>query len=520
MKKIMKNILLAILSSTLMVLAHPPVGLFPLMFIAYIPLLCITLNDKLINSFIYPLISGFVFYIFSIFWLKIFHPLALPMLSLFIAIYYTIPFIITRFLKSYLKIPIILSFPILSVLIEYIRSIGFLGFPWNYPVHSQYIFLPLIQIAEITGIWGISFIIFTINITIYISINDVISKRKFIIKPELIYAISILIITIIFGITKLKEPKPGKSIKIGLIQMNIDPNAEWHAIKNSALGRLTWLSQKARLDGADLIIWPESSVIEYIYQYLKLDKNIISPPYKNVINFCETVVRTAKDLECYILFGALDYIMEKSDYGKFMDYYNTAFLISRKGKIIEWYYKNHLVPFGEYFPFKIKYVQNILREAEVSGFTPSIRKTIFSTHHNDIELKSACLICYEGIFGNLCRRFVKNGAEILINITNDSWAYSRNAQFQHAINNIFRAIENRVPYLRAANTGLTCIIDTRGRIIKKLPYNKSAHLTANIHIPKCKQTIYTKFGDWFIIIIFLILISLISGYSIHKIFSK
>jgi len=200
--------------------------------------------------------------------------------------------------------------------------------------------------------------------------------------------------------------------------------------------------------------------------------------------------------------------------------YNGAILITGDGKIVDYYRKNHLVPFGEWFPYKkyFPFIAKILEETWAGDFTPSDRKTVFRLKLNQKKINFSCLICYEGVFSELVRLFVLNGAEILINITNDMWSYSRRAEYQHAIADIFRSIENRVAFVRASNSGVTCVVNQYGKIVKELPLFKEGYLLVDVpYTHKKIFTLYKKFGNYFPYLIFVLMVIVIVKELLTKI---
>jgi apolipoprotein N-acyltransferase len=180
------------------------------------------------------------------------------------------------------------------------------------------------------------------------------------------------------------------------------------------------------------------------------------------------------------------------------DYFNSAVLISPEGEVVDRYDKIHLVPFGEYVPFSNKFpILHNLVLGELGEFTPGNEFKIFElfkakprTDVRGLALNSrfGVLICFEDIFSELARRFVKNGAQFIVVITNDAWYGRSGAAYQHAACSVFRAIENRVPIVRCANTGYSCFIDSRGRIYDSVEKDDvhlfiTGHKTSNINLP-------------------------------------
>ncbi len=248
--------------------------------------------------------------------------------------------------------------------------------------------------------------------------------------------------------------------------------------KEENLERYLELTEKAMKNKPELVIWPESAV----NTYLRLDEPIR-----------KTLFNAVKEKNFYLLTGTLDSRKGKD--------FNSAFLISPEGEILQTYDKMHLVPYGEFvpggrFPFLKRLATKFIISAAgfAPDFSPGKNWTIFSLPAENF----ATLICFEDIFPGLSRGFTKKGANFLVNITNDSWFGSSGASQHFAISTL-RAVENRRYLLRAANTGVSGVIAPSGKILKKVGKNGktifvSGFLDAEIQ-PSSSLSFYTKFGD-------------------------
>ncbi len=520
-ENIFKNIILVTVSAILSNLAYPPFNLYFINFFALSLLFYVILINRK-YSFLYLSLWGIIFNLIYLYWLKIFHPLALPGVLLGIAIYYGIMgFLIQILIDRFERFSFIIV-PSVWVVIEYIRSIGFLGFPWGLVAQSQWNFLSFIQLSSIFGIWIISYLVVLFN---FVLANEIyqykITSRLYL--RRILIVIFIIILSVIWGKARIKsiedKIKKSKKIKVALIQPDIDPNLDFEKIKYKVLSELTVLSEEAALYKPELIVWSETAILDYVKYYIDNKNDLIKYPYfKERIDYAENVVRLAKDLNTYLFTGIPEF--ERIN-GKELDY-NSSILISPQGKIVDTYRKNHLVPFGEWFPYNISFIKKILASTFAGNFTPSKRKTIFSMNTEKVNVKFSALICYEGVFGNLTRLFVLKGAKFLLNITNDMWSFSNKAEYQHFIADVFRAVENNVPYLRSANSGVTGIILPTGRVEKVLPLFEKGYLIVNVPILKNEnKTFYTKRGDFLpkillIFILYLLFIIIINHIKENK----
>jgi apolipoprotein N-acyltransferase len=377
------------------------------------------------------------------------------------------------------NIQLVLSAPLLWTILEYIRSHILTGFPWENLAYSQYLHLNIIQIADITGIYGISYVIVLINAVIY----DLLSTRyrKKVLVAEAILASILIVLIFVYGnfrteaIQKLlKEATP---IEVSLIQGNIDQNLKWNSLYQlQTIDIYRSLSLKTLPSHGGLIIWPETAVPFYFQQRDQMQK---------------AVVDIAKASGSALIFGSPSYEKDNNN----ISYFNSAFLLKPNGMLIGRYDKVHLVPYGEYvplrryFPFMGKLVTGVGDFRSGKGFYP-----LSIDGH-----KLGVLICYEGIFPEAAGDYKREGAELLINITNDAWFGRTSAPIQHLSMTVFRAIENRLYLVRAANTGISAIIDPTGEIISRTGLFERAALKGEVKIIN-EGTFYATYGDLFVFV--------------------
>jgi len=412
------------------------------------------------------------------------------------------------------------SAPFLWVSLEYVRSnFFFLALPWALLAHSQYKYPWIIQFAALTGAYGISFLIVLVNSALTLLFLISFSKLKILRLPGLtlpstkstiLLTLSTAVLTglaLFYGNAILSGQIIGKEIKLSVLQGNIDRQKKADPKKHAAhiMQTYTNLSKQAAADQPDLIIWPEAATPGYILKTIALHKQIVS---------------LIKEIKTPFLIGS-------SEYPKFIkdrplrpeDIGNTALFFSSEGKVLGQYLKIHLVPFGEYIPYEgsISWPSFIVPEDKKTFEIPGKEYTLFSLDDN----KFGAVICWEVVFPQLFRSFVKDGANFMINLTNEGWFGDSAAPYQMAAIVAIRAVENRVPVVRAANTGISCFIDAFGRItgIVKNSTNKhtfiEGYLTMPIR-PSKDKTFYTRHGDIFaylsvIITLCLIFICLILG---------
>lgn len=475
---------LAILSGILLILIFPKANLGFLAWLALVPLLLAIRDESPKSAFGLGLLAGVVSFLGILYWIRILSPLiGLLVLAFYLALYIALFCLLfnlcSRFTDIYRGargLRFIIA-PCLWVSLEYLRATFLSGFPWALLGYSQYLNTPLIQISEFTGVYGVSFLIVLVNATIANSIGEVQSPKSKV-KKLLPITVVAIIISACFIYGKLAIPASsiqdqGSRIKVGIVQGNIDLEEKWSGILHEkVLDTHIRLTEEVGKEAPELIVWSETATASCLkYEGGDLDR----------------LSDLAKRLRSHLLIGSLDLATQG-------DYYNSAFLLSPKGGITYQYNKVHLVPFGEVIPLKrqFPFLARFVERMGGGGFKAGEELTIF-----DIEGKRfGILICYEGIFDNLVRKFVKRGADFMINITNDAWYEKTSAPYQHFSFSIFRAIENRVPIVRAANTGVSGFIDSQGRIRKDLDIFLEGTLIDEISL-KEKETFYTRFGNLF-----------------------
>lgn len=496
MKK--KDILGCVFSAVLLILSFPNFDLEFLTWIALIPFFYSIEGKTLKTSFKLGFLTGFFSFLGILYWVVIaVHrygniPLIPSILILFLlvaylSLYWGVFSFLTQFLRLKMGLKSLIFIPFLWVTLEYVRSFFLTGFPWANLGHSQYLNLPFIQMVELTGVYGLSFVIMMVNITLYLFLYY--WPKKALPKYEILISISILLIFYLYGYLRIgmidREMVGNPPLTIGLVQGNIDQSIKWEeSFQRETLNIYEKLSLQVAEKKPDLILWPETATPFFFQDATEYQPLILNIPQKT---------------GAFLLFGTPSYKVEK---GK-IHHYNSALLISPSGQIIGKYDKIHLVPYGEYVPLGEYIPLGSLGEG-IGNFKPGKEIYNFSLPQG----KFGVLICFEIIFPDLCRKFVKQGANFLVTITNDAWFGKTSAPYQHLTMATFRAIENRVFIARAANTGISAFIDPAGRIIKQSGLFTEETLVGSIRLSR-KKTFYTQYGDLFALLCSIISILLL-----------
>jgi len=426
--------------------------------------------------------------------------------------------------------------PFIWVPLEYIRSnLDFLALPWGLLAHSQYRYPVIIQIASITGTYGISFLIVLVNAAItavVLSFYETLRISRDLPSPGgrglrgggddshlsttltrtlphqgggekrrvkgggerlkgkkylLVTAASLLLFTLVYGCFTLPTPITGNKVKISLVQGNIEQSKKWDPkYAQEIIQTYTDLTSEVSKDQPALIIWPETATPGSVTQ---------SPMLYNKVR------KIAEDAGTYLLLGSAQHQKFASREAKKPKYFNSAYLINPDPAVAknQRYDKIRLFPFGEYLPFKDIIPWSFFKVSSLDNYTPGEEFTVFE--HPDFRF--GVTICWESVFPDLVRQFVKQGAQCIINITNETRFGEIAAPHQAASITVFRAVENRIFVVRCANTGVSCIINPYGRIIDRVKDGKGRDifirgtLTGWI-IPLDSKTIYTRYGDWFV----------------------
>ncbi len=413
----------------------------------------------------------------------------------------------------------LLSAPFLWIIYEYLRSNAFfLALPWPLLAHTQYDHPQAIQLAAVTGTYGVSFLIVLVNSAMAGMIlhslqfyklkgrshTDPISRGRGI---RLLTAVAVVIaaFTLSYGYTSMNDEVSGPEIKVAMVQGNIEQHRKWDPeFGREIMDIYTSLSRQAADSRPALIVWPETATPRSVM----MDEQI----YRQV-------QKTAVETGAYLLLGSAQVrkINVKDLAGA--KYANSAFMFAPEATYVKpaRYDKMRLLPFGEYLPMSDRIPWSTINIPEVKGFLPGKDFAIF-----DIPgARFAAPICWENIFPEIIRNFVLNGAEFLVNITNEAWFGRTAAPYQFLSMSVFRAVENRRFVLRCANTGVTCVIDPFGRITNRVRNERGDDIFVRGVIvdsitPIKTVTIFTRFGDWFVL--FCILVS--AAFLIRSVLNK
>lgn len=374
--------------------------------------------------------------------------------------------------------------------LEWLRGWVFSGFGWNglgVALHDNW---PLIQITEVTGVAGLSFMVAFANVIVITTVYRlIIEARTRTPRPhfDLTLTMAAVVGVLIFGLRSTQISTPAKRLRVAAVQSNVPQNQKFDPLFTRKIfdqfGRLSQLALRSN-PPPDLLVWPESAT----------PGPVSADPESH--NF---VMDLAASAESDLLLGTID--EEKRDV------YNAALLISDAGERVQVYRKIHLVPFGEYVPGrnKVPLLARIVGDQVPGDFKSGKEYTVF-TLTNDMQV--APLICFEDTIGELVRQFVlptesSPGVNLLVDITNDGWFLHSAGSHQHLANAVFRCVETRRPMVRAANTGVTCFVNEFGRVTQVLRDDTGSTFTEGVLMGEIKVptehdlTFYARHGELF-----------------------
>ena len=501
--KILFSALISAGSGILLFAAFPAIDVSILSWIGLLPLILVTSGKKPGAAFLLFYLAGGIFFLGIFHWILripgytlIHHGILAVYMGFFFALFGLFFAFLCRRMGFH---AVLIAAPFLWVSIEFARSnLSFLALPWGLLAHSQYKHPVIIQIASLAGAYGLSFVIVLVNsglAAIVLSWRKEAtpvgpgSRRSASRKKEAVIAgiaACILGYTLVYGYLVTSRPIVGKRVPIALVQGNIEQNKKWDP-KYALMIMKTYtdLTYKASEKKPALIIWPESATPRSISTDAKLQSQ---------------VREIARATVSYLLLGSTQLQKFRVQSPGSARYLNSAFLISPEpGEMKNQRYdKIRLFPFGEYLPYKDTIPWRLINVTEFGNYLPGKEYTVFKTPF----ARFGVTICWENIFPDLVREFVRHGAQFMVNVTNEAWFGPVTAPHQFVSMSVFRAVESRVFMVRCGNTGISCIIDPYGRVVDRVigPGGNDIFVqgfTNGSIVPMDSRTIYTQYGDWF-----------------------
>ena len=481
------------LSSALLLIASFPNFNQPwCVWVAFLPWLALLGRCSARAAFWWSYAIGLTFFLASMWWLIHVTVVGWLILCATLACFFGVFGWVTHHSQlPVVSVPHLLLLPAVWVSMEFLRSHLFTGLGWNLLAYSQTPWLELIQVSEVTGAWGVSFIIVLVNVGLASALVQALTAKRSV--RYLALAAACLLVVVGYGAWRIPRVGTGPVARLALVQGNVPQEEKWDpAYAESIMQRYETLTREAAGRDVQLIIWPETSTPGYFGINEKMTSRIAA---------------LARSVKTPLLVGG--------PMGRLVDgrqrLTNSAALLDAEGTLRQRYDKLHLVPFGEFVPFErfIPWLRGIL--PPIGDFIPGTASTVFSLPAPSADarpggeqspLDFSVLICFEDVFPHLARQFVQEGARVLLNITNDAWFGPTAAAYQHAQASTFRAVELRVPVVRAANTGWSGCIDHVGRWRGSVQDDEGRELfiqgTTVCEVPSgATQSLYSRWSDWF-----------------------
>ena len=483
----------AVCSGVLLCAALPRLELSGLAWVGLVPLLLIISGKRPLAAFLLSYLAGGIFFLGIFHWILTVPGYTLlhhAILAVYMGSFFAVFGLMFAFLHRRLGLFVaFLMAPFLWVSIEFARSnLSFLALPWGLLAHSQYEHPIIIQIASLAGAYGLSFLIVLVNS----SLAGVLLGRKqgsaVGQKRVLLGGIAgvLLGFTLAYGYVVTSRPIVGERLAIAVVQGNIEQDKKWDP-KYAAMIMKTYteLSYKAAENKPVLMIWPESATPRSISTDPKLQAEVRD---------------IARSTGAYLLLGSSQLQKFRVEDPKSAKYLNSVFLISPDPAVTrnQRYDKIRLFPFGEYLPYKELIPWSLIHVPDLSNYMAGKGYTVFVTPFS----RFGVAICWENLFPDLVREFVRHGAQFMVNVTNEAWFGPITAPRQFLSMSVFRAVENRVFMVRCANTGISCVIDPYGRVASRVTGNDGGEVFVRGYIsdsviPLDSKTVYNLFGDWF-----------------------
>jgi apolipoprotein N-acyltransferase len=491
----------AILSGLLLWLAAPRLSLWPLAWVALFPLITSIITAQRFRQAIWRgYLFGWAFLAPVWYWTGLtivgwthsaigwVAPFALTLiLAWFYALWSGAAWWLSRRLTGGKRI---LAFACAWVIMEWARTLGSLSMPWAQLSYSQYRFLPILQIAEVTGAYGVSFLLVLVNS----ALAEAWLQRGQPQSGRWVWAtLTASVLVCLFGLARLTQPENGRSLPVAVLQSNFENQTETESgtIQTQELRTIVELTHQAQHSASPppaLYVWSESAAPDDALSNVYPTKSVLS--------------HLAQETKGAICIGGriIDPITQEET--------NSSLLFPPDGSLPSRYDKRQLVPFGEYTPFraiiptwldaKFHFTSDVLQ-----GSGPRVLHDK-DPHWGDVPLGP--FICYESMYPQYARDMTRSGADLLVTQSNDRWFVSVSAMEQHLSAVVLRAIENRRNIARATTNGVTCLIDSRGRILARAPYDTPAYLVRTLKLMD-EKTLYTRFGDWFVALCGLLIIA-------------
>jgi apolipoprotein N-acyltransferase len=513
LRTICLEVLILLASSFIYSLAFPGLvstnGIGMIAFIALIPVFAVIRNTSFRLTPVYGFFYGFMVYIFFNYWLKTFHPLAILLVPIIKGGEMVLLFPALKAAQRFFKKRGYLVEAVVWVAYAYISQDWFAGYPYGTLGSAVYRYLPFIQIAEYTGIWAVTFLMVLPQTFLASYLSQWYNRQKpsFVsyVREHMVFLIVygvLIVANLIFGFSRIsywKKAEPDLHWRVATIQHSADTWEGGYATYKRNFNNLRKMSLEALTAQPEAIIWSETAFVPSVAWH----ESYPSDPDTRAL--VDEFVAFGKSLPVPLVTGNPEGVIDDPslpplgpDGSWNRKDYNTV-IFFEGGKINNTYRKQHLVPFTEHFPYEkqLPWLYNLLLANDYNWWETGYDPVVFET---DTGVRFSTPICFEDVFGYLNAAFVRNGADVIVNMTNDGWSKAVSAEMQHLGLAVFRSIENRKTTIRGTNSGMTCLIDATGKIIDPMEPFKVGWKIYEVPVYRTETwgtTFYTRYVDWF-----------------------
>lgn len=517
LRTLCSEVLVVLASAFVLAMAFPGFmtdnGFGFLAFFALIPIFMVIRNTTWRCVWFYGFIFGLVYYFFFNYWLKFFHPLAILLAPVIKGGEMMLCFLALKAVDEAMPKRGYLVKGFVWAAYAYLAENWFAGYPYGNIVYALYPYRVLIQVADITGIWGIIILMvypqawaatYLLDWVHAKEDNSFKAYAKKTAVPTAIWGV-LCILSIIYGIITLNywtDREPDSHFRVAAVQHNHDSWKGGYRTYRSNFNNLKRYTTESLSTNPDLIVWSETAFVPSVAWHTTYDA--AGTVWEEIHDLTLDFVDYANSIGVPLLTGNPKSVIKDpslppydEDANKNSEEYNTIILF-KDGKIAGEYVKQHLVPFTEHFPYEKEFpwLYKILLANDYNWWIPGTDPTVFEL--NGVHFSTP--ICYEDSFGILDAEFVKNGAEVIVNMTNDNWSKVNAAEWQHACIAAFRSVETRKAMIRGTNSGVSCLIVPTGEIQDAMPTFQMGTHTYDVPVysqENYKNTFYVEHIDLF-----------------------
>lgn len=514
-----KAFVFGIATGLLLGLSFPPIPFFLLAFVCFIPIFHALKNARKRFSLLY--LTFFIYHYSTNWWISSWQKDTDPYLfisgfavALLHPFFFIIPFLPIFLLEKKLSYnKALVFFPFFWSTFEWLHSLGDLAYPWLSLGYTQAYNTLWIQVLDLGGVFLVSFLIVTINVLIFLAINElkIINKKfpllDFFKNPKFVFAILLFIIPYIYGFVRINEFSieevytNNKLLRVGVVQPNINPWRKWDtdAMNQIKINKQIQDSLLNKVADIDLFIWSETAItylgleINALHNFDEYQSWLEPKNFGLLTGFSDFKLLSSsapRDFTTKFLYGDTNLPYQT---------YNSLLLLNPLPKMnYEIYHKIRLTPFGEHIPYSqvLGFAKKFLEwNVGISSWTKGKEQNLLKFQNHKKIAKIAPVICIESIFPNFVRNFVRKGSDLIVVVTNDGWYDHTFGPRQHFLIATFRAIENRRFVVRCANTGISGIISNTGQIIYEAPAYTRIGFAYDVPLLS-SSTFYSSFGDW------------------------